>query len=147
MLITKISLAVHCTFEECIISSNLIWVNTTFSFCKSLLTELSKPCTLSHTNMQENTQRRENKEVSRWMSDTNYGITYNYYQPLGFSKEPQISIGSTCQLPRGSLMQLLAKTTPRTPICFHKNKGVLYLPPLPLSLCSLLPLLPYRIQL
>jgi len=44
-------------------------------------------------------------------------------------------------------MQLLAKSTLRTPICSHKNKGVLYLLPLPLSLCCLWPPLQYRKQL
>jgi hypothetical protein len=43
-------------------------------FWQSLLTELSEPCTLSHTNMHENKEERENGEVSRWMSHTNKGI-------------------------------------------------------------------------
>ncbi len=50
-----------------------------FSISISLLTELSKPCTLSLTNMHKNTEHRENKEVSRWMSHPKHRITNNYY--------------------------------------------------------------------
>ncbi len=36
------------------------------------------PCTLSNTNMHKNTEQRENKEVSRWMSHPKHRITYTY---------------------------------------------------------------------
>jgi hypothetical protein len=48
---------------------------TSFFFWNSLITELSKPCTLSLTNMHKNTDQRENKEVSRWMSHSKHKIT------------------------------------------------------------------------
>ncbi len=50
------------------IMRNVVFELTSFFFWNSLLTELSKPCTLSLTNMHKNTEQRENKEVSRWMS-------------------------------------------------------------------------------
>jgi hypothetical protein len=41
-----------------------------------LINKLSKGCTLNYTNMLENTEQRENKDVSRWMINTNLGITH-----------------------------------------------------------------------
>jgi len=54
----------------------IVFELTCFSFWNTLLTELSKPCTLSYTNMHKKTEQRENKEVSRRMSHSKHRITY-----------------------------------------------------------------------
>ena len=61
--------------EDC----NLLSELTSFSFWNTFLIELSKPCTLSLTNMHKNTEQRENKEVSRWMSHSKHRKTYRTY--------------------------------------------------------------------
>jgi hypothetical protein len=58
---------------------NIVFELTNFFFWNSLLTELSKPCTLSLTNMHENREQRENKEVSRWMSHSKHRITFTTF--------------------------------------------------------------------
>jgi hypothetical protein len=56
---------------------NIVFELTSFFFWNSLLNELSKPCTLSLTNMHKNTEKRENKEVARWMSHSKHRTTYS----------------------------------------------------------------------
>ncbi len=63
------------TLENCLILSFEL---KSYSFLISVLTELSKPCTLSLTTMHKNTEQRENREVSRWLSHPKHRITYTY---------------------------------------------------------------------
>jgi hypothetical protein len=67
----ELSLLVNYTLQRGLY--NLSFELTSFSIWSSILTELSKPCTLSLTNMHQ----IQNKEVSKWMSHSKHRITYS----------------------------------------------------------------------
>ncbi len=53
-----VTYALNIKLEDCIIFIVFLWVNMSFSFWKSLLTELSKPYTFSGAKMHENIEQR-----------------------------------------------------------------------------------------
>jgi hypothetical protein len=84
-------------------------------FWNTLLNELSKPCTLlSLTNMNKNTEQRENKEVSRWMSHSKHRITHsiaqggqgNWWQGLNRSAGVRVIAGDVGCIGVGILQSL-----------------------------------------
>ena len=74
---TKLAPAELTSFQRTV-NLFIVFELTSFSFWNTLLTELSKPCTLSHTNM----HKTQNKEVSRWMSHSKHRITYTCHPAI-----------------------------------------------------------------
>jgi hypothetical protein len=57
----------------------IVFELTSFSFWNTLLTELSKLCTLSHLNKHKTQNKERTKNFSSWISLSKHRITYRDY--------------------------------------------------------------------